>query len=177
MSGERLLALAATFAPLSLMAFGGGQAIVGEMQNQTVSVQGWLTEGRFADLFAIARAAPGPSTLLAALIGYDVAGLAGALVATLAVFVPSSLLIYAVGTWWMRHRSRPLGQAVERGLIPVAVGLIFSGGYIVLGGLDLDPLATATIVAALLAFTFTKVGAYTVLGAVAALYLAVALVS
>ena len=47
------------------------------MQHQTVTVHGWLTNGEFADLFAIARAAPGPSTLIVALIGWQVAGFLG----------------------------------------------------------------------------------------------------
>ncbi|HEX2724542.1 MAG TPA: chromate transporter, partial [Beijerinckiaceae bacterium] len=60
---NRLVALFAVFAPLSLLSFGGGQAIVADIQHQTVDVYGFLSNQEFADLFAISRAAPGPSTL------------------------------------------------------------------------------------------------------------------
>jgi chromate transporter len=89
MSDNRLLGLVLVFAPLSALSFGGGQAIIADMQHQTVA-QGWLSDTEFADLFAISRAAPGPSTLISALIGWQVAGLVGALVATLAMYAFSS---------------------------------------------------------------------------------------
>src|SRR5262249_57406046 len=79
MSDNRLLGLVLVFAPLSALSFGGGQAIIADMQHQTVA-QGWLSDTEFADLFAISRAAPGPSTLISALIGWQVAGLVGAVV-------------------------------------------------------------------------------------------------
>src|SRR5206468_2888254 len=78
---SRMLGLFLVFAPLSLMSFGGGQAIIADMQHQTVDVQHWMSGRDFVDLFAISRAAPGPSTLIAALIGWNVAGLGGAIVA------------------------------------------------------------------------------------------------
>ena len=64
---------------------------------------------------------------MAALVGWKAAGFAGALVAALALYLPSSLLLLAVGLWWRRGGDAPLRRAVERGLAPVAVGLIFAG--------------------------------------------------
>ena len=63
---DRLLALFLVFAPLSLVSIGGGTSIFAEMQRQTVSVHGWLTDAQFTDLFAISRAAPGPGSLICA---------------------------------------------------------------------------------------------------------------
>jgi chromate transporter len=77
MSANRLLGLILVFSPLSILSIGGGQATIPEIQHQTVIVHGWLTNDEFADLFAIARAAPGPSTLIVALIGWQVAGFLG----------------------------------------------------------------------------------------------------
>ncbi len=173
---DRVLALLLTFAPLSLMAFGGGQAIVSEIQVQSVEVQGWLSAGQFTDIFAISRAAPGPSTLIVALIGWQVAGFLGAAIAATAIFLPSSLLIYAFGTWWLRHRGKPLTVAVERGLAPVAVGLIFAGAFIVLQSMEADWLRFLTVVAAVLLLTYTKVGPYTLLFAAGLLYFLLSLV-
>src|ERR1044071_819651 len=99
MFDPRLLGLIVVFAPLSLLSFGGGQAIMADVQYQTVDVHGWLTNAEFTDLFAVSRAAPGPSTLIAALIGWQVASLPGAIVGTLAMYVPSSLVLYGIGSW------------------------------------------------------------------------------
>ena len=94
---ETLLALALVFVPLSLLSIGGGASLLADMEYQSVTVQGWTTPREFADLFAISRAAPGPGTMLSALIGWKAAGWAGALTATVALYLPSSLLVYGAG--------------------------------------------------------------------------------
>jgi chromate transporter len=170
---SRLVALILTFAPLSLVAFGGGQAIVADIQHQTVSVHGWLTGQQFTDVFAISRAAPGPSTLIVALIGWQVAGFWGALVGILAIFIPSSLLVYALGSWWIRHRGSTWTAAVERGLAPVAVGLIFAGAVAVMQASEVNALRLGTVLAAALLLYFTRIGPYPLLGMVALVYLLV----
>ena len=71
------------FAILSLFAVGGVMAVIPEMHRQAVEVSHWMTERQFADLFAIAQAAPGPNIIIVTLIGFQVAGFAGAIVATL----------------------------------------------------------------------------------------------
>src|SRR6185437_11309045 len=116
MTFGRLLTLILVFAPLSMMSFGGGQSTIPEMQRQTVSVHGWLSDEEFADVYAIARAAPGPSTLIVALIGWQVAGFWGALVGSIAIFLPSSILVYLVGRWWQRNKQSPFRKAIEKGL-------------------------------------------------------------
>jgi chromate transporter len=125
--GERLLALVLVFAPLSLVSLGGGPSIFAEMQRQSVEVHGWLSDAQFIDLFAISRAAPGPGSLIAALVGWQAAGPAGALAAALALYLPSSLLLLGIGHWWRRRGDSPARRVIERGLAPIAVGLIFAG--------------------------------------------------
>ncbi len=173
MADNRLLGLALVFAPLSILSFGGGQAIVPEIQHQSVVVHGWLSDAQFTDLFAISRAAPGPSTLIAALIGWQVAGLLGAVLATLAIYVPSSVVVYAAASWWQRNEGSLVRRAIERGLAPVAVGLIFAGAVTVLRAAHADALALATTAVATAALYFTKVNSYTLVGLVALFYLAV----
>jgi chromate transporter len=124
---DRLLALVLVFAPISLVSLGGGPSVFAEMQRQSVEVHGWLSDERFLELFAVSRAAPGPGSLVAALVGWKAAGFPGALVAALALYLPSSLLLLVLGLWWRRGGDAPLHRAVERGLAPVAVGLIFAG--------------------------------------------------
>lgn len=167
---NKLLGLFIVFAPLSLLSFGGGQAIIADMQHQTVDIHGYLTNQQFADLFAVSRAAPGPTTLIAALLGYQVAGVLGALVSCLAIYVPSSLLVYGASSWWQRHRVSPLKSAIERGLAPIAVGLIFAGAYAVARAAHLGPLELATLALATAVFYFTKTGPYTVIGIVCVLF-------
>jgi chromate transporter len=127
-----LLALVLVFVPLSLLSIGGGASLLADMEHQSVTVHGWTTPREFADLFAISRAAPGPGTMLSALIGWKAAGWGGAVTATVALYVPSSLLVYGAARLWGRWRGSVWHAAVERGLAPVAAGLILSGGIAVL---------------------------------------------
>jgi chromate transporter len=129
---RRLLALALVFAPLSLLSIGGGASLLAEIEHQSVAVHGWTTQREFADLFAISRAAPGPGTMLSTLIGWKVAGWAGALTATVALYLPSSLLVYGAARLWGRWRGSIWHTAIERGLAPIAAGLILAGGIAVL---------------------------------------------
>ena len=127
-----LLALTLVFAPLSVLSIGGGASLLAEIEHQSVGVHAWITEREFADLFAISRAAPGPGTMLSTLIGWKVAGLTGALTATIALYLPSSLLVYAAGRLWGRWRGSVWHSVIERGLAPIAAGLILAGGVAVL---------------------------------------------
>src|SRR6185295_19035876 len=124
--------LIAIFVPLSLLSLGGGQAVIADIDKQVVDVRGWLTQPEFVDLFAISRAAPGPGSLLSALIGWRVAGMAGAIVASLAFFVPSSLIAYVAVRIWDRHGGTVWQGALQRGLAPIATGLILAGAFTVL---------------------------------------------
>jgi len=74
---------------MSLFAAGGANAAIPEMHRVAVDVQNWMTDKQFADVFAISQMAPGPNVLIVTLIGYSVAGVAGALVATLAMCGPT----------------------------------------------------------------------------------------
>jgi len=168
---SRLLGLLIVFVPLSLLSFGGGQAIVADIQHQTVDVHGWLTNGQFVDMFAISRASPGPSTLVAALIGYQIAGFLGAFVACLAIYIPSSAVVYAASTWWQRHRVSPLKTAIERGLAPIAVGLIFAGALSVIQASGAGALSLATTALAAAVLYYTKISPYFVVGIVALAFL------
>ncbi|HTW50386.1 MAG TPA: chromate transporter [Stellaceae bacterium] len=129
---EALAALGAVFAPLSLLSFGGGNATIADIAHQTIAVHHWANDRDFADLFALSRAAPGPGSMLCALIGWKAAGLAGAFVATVAFYLPASLLLFAAANIWGRWRGSPWHHAVERGIAPIAAGLFLSGGVAVL---------------------------------------------
>ena len=146
---KTLVALLFVFAPLSLVSIGGGPAIFAEMQHEAVVVHGWVTEQQFGDLFAISRAAPGPGALLATLIGWQAAGWLGALVVTLAFFLPSSIVVYVAARFWNRWRGSAWHSALKDGFVPIAAGLVLAGAFTVLqsGRTDLLPWGTAFCVA------------------------------
>jgi chromate transporter len=129
---RNLLALVLVFGPLSLFSIGGGASLLAEIEHQSVTVHHWTTHREFADLFAISRAAPGPGTMLSTLIGWKVAGWSGALTATMALYLPSSLVAFGVSKMWGRWRGSPWHGAIERGLAPIAAGLVLAGGLAVL---------------------------------------------
>ena len=127
MRDNPLVGLAVILVPFSLLSFGGGPSIFGPLQRESVDVMHWITAREFVDMFSIARVAPGPGAMLATLIGWKIAGWAGAIVATLALFVPSSILTCVLAGVYDRYRGRDWHTALEAGLTPVAVGLIFAG--------------------------------------------------
>jgi chromate transporter len=124
------VALAAVFGQLSLLAFGGGMTVVPEMQRQVVQVHTWMTAGEFASLFALAQAAPGPNMLVATLIGWRVAGLGGALVTTLSLCLPASLLTFGTARLWYRFRDARWRALVQIALLPVTAGLIMASAVV-----------------------------------------------
>ena len=180
MFDSRLVGLIIVFAPLSILSFGGGQAIVADIQHQTVDVHHWLTNAQFTDMYAVSRAAPGPSTLVAALIGWQVYGFWGALVATLAIYIPSSIVVYGATSWWHRHEGSPWRVAIEKGLGPIALGLISAGVLAVLEAAHIvdvsrmipriDPLGLGTTLASAGVLYFTKVSPYLLVAVVAVFY-------
>jgi chromate transporter len=166
-----LWALALVFTPLSLMSFGGGNAVIADIAQQSIAVHHWLGARQFADLFALSRAAPGPGSLLATMIGWKVAGFLGALVATLAFHLPTALLVYGAARVWGRWRGSAWHQAVERGIAPVAAGLFLSGGIAVLRvSPEGWPMAAAALVAAAALLRWPKLHPVPLLLAGAALF-------
>ena len=111
---QTLIDLAAIFTQLSLLAFGGGNTILPEMQRQVVEVHHWMTAQEFSALFALGQAAPGPNMMVVTLVGWHVAGINGMLVSMLAKFGPSSLVtivmlqvwIIASDRWFSRRQRR-----------------------------------------------------------------------
>jgi chromate transporter len=136
MKDDLPLALLAVFVPFSLVSIGGGTSVLAGIHHQAVDVHHWVTARQFVDLFAISRAAPGPGSMLTTLIGWHVWGWPGAVIATLALFLPSSLLCYGVALVWRRHRGKRWHSALEQGLAPVGIGLVLAGavGVLRIGG-------------------------------------------
>jgi chromate transporter len=161
--------LAAVFAQLSLLAFGGTNSVLPEMQRQVVEVHAWVTAQEFAALFALAQAAPGPNMLVVTLIGWHVAALPGALVTTLSVAGPSSALTFVATTVWYRFRDARWRALIQSGLVPVTAGLVMAGAALLIRATSIDwGTASITVIAAAL-FVFTRLHPLLVLAAAATL--------
>jgi chromate transporter len=147
-----LFALISTFALLSLLAVGGANAAVPEMHRIAVDVHHWMTETQFADAFAISQLSPGPNVLIATLIGYAVAGVAGALGATVAMCVPTAVLAYVVSRRLSRSGASRWPAVIQAALVPLSIGLMAASGLIVAQAADRNWLAVLlTVIVAVLA--------------------------
>ena len=118
------------FVLLSLVAIGGANAVVPEMHRVAVEVEHWMTDRQFAELFALSNAAPGPNVLMVCLIGFQAAGFAGAIVATLAMCGPSCLLTYFAVRRWEKTRNQRVKKIVQSGLAPITIGLIAASAFL-----------------------------------------------
>jgi len=111
---------------MSLFAVGGANAAIPEMHRIAVEVRHWMTDREFADIYAISQLSPGPNVLIVTLIGYSVAGLGGALAATLAMCVPTAALAYVVSRWLTRSR-QSRWPCPDPGIVGAAVDRIDGG--------------------------------------------------
>jgi len=137
MSGGAIISLIAVFGSASLVSFGGGNTVLPELHRQAVSIHGWLSNQQFAAVYAIAQGAPGPSTvLLAGLIGLQAGRWPGALVAAAAMLVPGAALMYLASLAWERFRAASWRAAIEQGLAPISMGLLFAAGIIIVRAAD-----------------------------------------
>jgi chromate transporter len=160
-----LLQLAGLFATLSLLAFGGGNGVVPDMQAAAVNAHHWMTNGEFLDAFAISRAAPGPGSLIVALVGQRAAGLTGAMVAVVAMYTPSCTVVYFAARAWRRFEAARWRQLLERALAPVAVGLTFASGLALMQSTETGVADIAVTVAATVALSLTRLHPLLVLAA------------
>ena len=130
MAWADLLQLALHFAVLSMLAVGGAITTAPEMQRFLVQQQGWLSAEQFTASVAIAQAAPGPNILFVALMGWQVAGVAGVLAAMGGMMGPSSLLALSIGRYGRRRaESLPL-RAFTTGMVPLTLGLLLATGWV-----------------------------------------------
>lgn len=168
-AADVLLALFVQFALLSLLAFGGANAVVPEMHRQAVDLHHWMTGSEFAALFAISQAAPGPNFMISTLVGWKAAGLPGALVATLAMCAPSCLLTFWVAKVWDRSREARWRVLAVATLAPLTVGLVTATAYLLIQGADRNwRLALVTLTVAAVAYR-SRLNPLWLLGAAAAL--------
>lgn len=126
-----LTKLFAVFAGMSVMLFGGGYVFIPLIQEIVVNNHKWVTSQEFVDAIAMGQVTPGPILVSAAFIGLKVAGFAGAVVATIGIYLPPALLM-VTSTHVMQHIKRSVAiQAALRGVRPAVVGMIFAAAVVV----------------------------------------------
>jgi chromate transporter len=136
--------LLGVFGLLSVLAVGGGLAVLPEMKKLTVEDYHWVTADQFVDFYSLGQMAPGPNMIMVALIGYKVAGLGGALAVLVAFFLPASVLTFGANRLWHRLSAWPWRESTRRGLAPVTVGLM-TAGVISIGKVAIDAIGTAIL--------------------------------
>jgi chromate transporter len=147
------LALSAHLAALSLISFGGIPVVLPQIHQLVVIVNQWTTDREFADFFALSQIMPGPNFIfMLSLIGWKVGGAAGAVAATLGIAGPSCVLTFIGFRLWHRFRDAPWRLAVSRGIVPLTIGLIVAGGWVLAraGGNGWRGLAVTAATAALM---------------------------
>jgi len=153
---NQVATLAVTFALMSLFAVGGANSAIPEMHRVAVDVHHWLTDKQFTDVYAIAQLSPGPNVLIVTLIGYSVAGLAGALVATIAMCVPTAVLALFVSRFLARSHQARWPVIVQVALVPLSIGLMGASGFILAGTSDRTAVAILVTLGAAVLASVTK---------------------
>ena len=126
-----LLQIFVVFAGMSLMLFGGGYVFIPLIQEIVVNGHGWVTHQEFIDAIAMGQITPGPILVSAAFIGLKVAGLAGAVVAIIGIYLPSALLMVGSTHMLERIKGSLIIKAALRGVRPAVIGMIAAAAYTV----------------------------------------------
>jgi chromate transporter len=160
------------FARFGVLSFGGGIAMISEMNRVLVTERGWLTARQFVDGFALGQFVPGPNMLSVVFYGFRALGATGALAAWLGMFLPGATLSYLGARVWRRVRHAPLAKATRATLLPVGLGLS-TGGVLTLARASFHDLSSVALALVLAYLVYTRrlslIGAVFVGGAVGAI--------
>ncbi|CAH1671567.1 MAG: chromate transporter [Chelatococcus sp.] len=121
------LSVFGVFSLLSVLAVGGGTAVLPEMKELVVNSHQWLNDDQFRDIYGLGQVAPGPNMLMVLVIGYHVSGYLGALLAFTGFFLPASLISLGASRVWDHFEGSPWRESLQKGLAPLVVGLMAAG--------------------------------------------------
>jgi chromate transporter len=151
LSAADLWAMGLHFMLLSVLAIGGAITTTPEMSRWVVGERGWLTDAQFTASVALAQAAPGPNLLFVAVIGWNVAGLAGVAATMIGSLLPSTTLALLATRWGKQHQDKLAVRAFKAGMAPLTIGMLLATGWVLT-----EPLrghwATAGLVAVAVVF-------------------------
>ena len=150
--------IALFFFGVGAFSFGGGLSMIAFMQEQVVNQMHWLTAREFLDGLALGQLTPGPILMVAAFVGYKLAGIAGALAAGAAIFLPSFLLMLALLPWFARIKQWQWMRAALKGVVPAVIGVL----VVALGGMlpaaVTDVFTALILIATVMALLVWRVG-------------------
>jgi chromate transporter len=128
-----LLQLFLSYLKIGFFGFGGGYAMLSLIHSEVVVRNQWLTNGEFSDIVAISQMTPGPIAINSATyIGYEVAGVLGSVVATVAVCLPALTIMMLITRFFLRLRDNRYVRGVVMGMRPVVVGMIASAALLLI---------------------------------------------
>lgn len=140
-----------TFFKIGLFTFGGGYAMIALLEEEFIQRRKWLDKDEFLDMAAIAESTPGPVAINSATyLGYKLAKVPGAATATVAVCLPSFLIIYAISLFFEQFTQLTVIANAFKGIQVCVIYLIFSAGVRMLKALDKSPFATSVLAAVML---------------------------
>ena len=157
---ESLMDLGVYFFKVGAFTLGGGLTMIAFIQDQVVGQFKWLTPREFIDGLALGQFTPGPLLMVAAYVGYKVAGLAGATVAATTTFLPSFILMLAVLPALDRVRKFAWTRAVMKGMGPAVIGVLAVSLVKLAPHALPDPIAVAILIATLAALVVWQIGAF-----------------
>jgi len=164
-----LVEIGAYFLKVGAFTIGGGLTMIAFIQDQVVGQFGWLTPREFVDGLALGQLTPGPVLMIAAYVGYKVAGAGGAAVAAVAAFLPSFVIMLVILPVLDRVRKLAWMRAVMKGMASAVIGVLAVSLVRLVPAALPDPFAVAILAATLLALTMTKLGVFKLMMAGAAL--------
>jgi chromate transporter len=144
------------FLVLCTLAVGGLNTVMPGMFHYVVDEQQLMTARQFTDLYAIGQAAPGPNALWVTLIGLQIGSWAGALASTAAVLLPGISFSLVMVSLQARNPNSAFAIAFRRGLAPIAIGLMFSSGWVLLRSIGHDAVGFAMTLATIAAILRTR---------------------
>lgn len=140
-----------TFFKIGLFTFGGGYAMIALLEEEFIQRRKWLDKDEFLDMTAIAESTPGPVAINSATyLGYKLAKVPGAATSTVAVCLPSFLIIYAISLFFEQFTQLTVIANAFKGIQVCVIYLIFSAGVRMLKALDKSPFATGVLAAVML---------------------------
>ena len=146
-----LWAMCLHFMLLSVLAIGGAITTTPEMSRYVVGERGWLSDAQFTASVALAQAAPGPNLLFVAVIGWNVAGLAGVAATMIGSLLPSTTLALLATRWGAQHQQLRAVRAFKAGMAPLTIGMLLATGWVLTEPLR-GHVATAGLVAVAVVF-------------------------
>jgi len=155
-ASANLITLAAVFLKAGALLYGSGYVLLAFLRGDLVDRLGWLTDAQLLDAIAIGQVTPGPLFTTATFIGYLLAGIPGAVIATVAIFLPAFVLVALVGPIAERLRDRPLTAALLDGVNAAALGLMAAVSLVLASDAVVDVPTAALAIGALLALVLLR---------------------